>query len=77
MSTIWKIEKDKEKEKESRRPAKFIEKKGDRDLEREIKTKETFCVGRGTWKFCRSGEKMRNGSGDQCKVKMSGSEKKK
>ena len=42
----WKIEqeKDREKEKVGGMPAKFNEKKGDRDLEREKKTKETvFC----------------------------------
>ena len=39
MSTIWNIdqEKDREKEKVGGRPAKLNEKKGDRDLEREIK----------------------------------------
>ena len=38
---IWNIEqeKDREKEKVGGRPAKLIEKKGDRDLEREIKNK--------------------------------------
>ena len=37
---IWKIElKDREKEKVGGRPAKLNEKKGDRDLEREIKNK--------------------------------------
>ena len=44
---MWHIEKgkDREKEKASGRPAKLIEKKGDRDLEREIKkTKETFFL---------------------------------
>ena len=41
---IWNIEqeKDREKEKVGGRPAKLNEKKGDRDLEREMKTKETF-----------------------------------
>ena len=39
------------------------------------KTKETFFVGRTTWKFCSGGDKMTNASGHQCKVKMSGSEK--
>ena len=36
---MWNIEKgkDREKEKAGRRPAKLIEKKGDRDLEREMK----------------------------------------
>ena len=46
MSTIWKTEqeKDREKEKVGGRPAKLNEKKGNRDLEREIKNKEDiFC----------------------------------
>ena len=40
-SQIWNIEqeKDREKEKVSGRPAKLNKKKGDRDLEREIKNK--------------------------------------
>ena len=44
---IWnkEQEKDREKEKVGGKPAKFNEKKGDRDLEREIKkTKETFLL---------------------------------
>ena len=76
---IWNIEleKDREKEKVGGRPAKLNEKKGNRDLEREIKNKgDSFFVGKTTWKFCSGGEKMRNPSGHQCKVKMSGSEKK-
>ena len=76
---IWNIEqeKDREKEKVGGRPAKLNEKKGDKDLGREIKNKEDiFFVGRTTWKFCSGGDKMRNASGHQCKVKMSGSEKK-
>ena len=76
---IWNIEqeKDREKKKVSGRPAKLNEKKGDRDLEREIKNRRRlFFVGRTTWKFCYDGNKMRNASGHQCKVKMSGSEKK-
>ena len=43
---IWNIEqeKDREKEKVGGRPAKVNEKKGDRDLEREIKSKgDIFC----------------------------------
>ena len=41
---IWNIEqeKDREKEKVGGRQAKINKKKSDRDLEREIKTKETF-----------------------------------
>ena len=48
-SQIWNIkqEKDREKEKVGGRPAKLNEEKGDRDLEREIKNKQTkediFC----------------------------------
>ena len=53
MPTIWNIEQEKDREIENvdGRPAKINEKKGDRDLEREIKnnnnkkkTKETFCL---------------------------------
>ena len=40
------------------------------------KQRRHFFVGRTTLKFCSGGDKMRNASGDQCKVKMSGSEKK-
>ena len=63
---IWNLEqeKDREKEKVVGRPAKLNEKYGDRDLEREIKNEEDNF------------DKMRNASGHQCKVKMSGSEKK-
>ena len=48
---MWNIEqeKDREKEKVGGRPVKLNEKKGDRDLEREIKTKEAF--------FCSGGKK--------------------
>ena len=77
---IWNIEqeKDREKEKVGDRPVKRNEKKGDRDLERELKNKRRhFLVGRTTLKFCSGGEKMRNASDHQCKVKMSDSKKKK
>ena len=37
-----------ERQRKSDGPPKLNEKKGDRDLEREIKTKETFFVGRTT-----------------------------
>ena len=76
----WNIEQEKgrEKEKVGGRPAKLIEKKGDRDLEREMKNRRRhFFVGRTTRKFCVAAvTEMRNASGHQCKVKMSGSEKK-
>ena len=37
---------------------------------RDKKPKETFFVGRTTGKFCSSIDKMRNASGNQCKVKI-------
>ena len=40
------------------------------------KQRRHFFVGRTTGKFCSGGDKMGNVSGHQCKVKMSGSEKK-
>ena len=42
---------------------------------RDKKQRRHFFVGRTTSKFCKGGDKMRNASGHQCKVKMSGSEK--
>ena len=44
---MWNIEKgkDREKEKAGGSPAKLIEKKGDRDLEREIKRGDIFLLG--------------------------------
>ena len=69
--------KDREKEKVGGRPAKLNEKKGDRDLEqRDEKQSKHFFVERTRWKFCSVGDKMRNASDHQCKVKMSGREKK-
>ena len=67
---IWNKEQEKEGEKEKvgGRPAKFNEKTGDRQLEREIKNRRRHF-------FC-SGDKIRNASGHHCKVKMRGSEKK-
>ena len=51
------------------------EKKQQRSRARD-KKKETFFVGITTWKFCSGGNERRNASSHQCKVKMSGSEKK-
>ena len=77
---FWNVQQgqDREKEKVGGRPAKLNEKKGDRDLEREIKNKlkETSCWKNNMKLFCSGGNKMRNARGHQCKVKMSGSEKK-
>ena len=56
-------------------PAKLNEKKGNRDLEREINNKgDIFFVTRTRLQFCSCGEKIRNASGHQSKVKMSGNE---
>ena len=66
-------EKDSEKAKVGGRPVKLNEKKGDRD--RDKQQRRHFFVGRTTRKFCSGGDKMRNASGHQCKLKMSGSEK--
>ena len=73
---IWNIEqeKDREKEKVGDRPAKLNEKEGDRDLEREINKGDIFLLEFSSNKS--GGDNMRNASGHQCKVKMSGSEKK-
>ena len=73
---IWNIEqeKDREKEKVGGRPAKFNENRGDRNLELEIKNKgDIFFLKEQHENF---GNKMRNATGHQCKVKMSGREKK-
>ena len=74
---IWNIEqeKDREKEKVGGRPAKLNEKYGDRDLEREMKNKGDIFLLEFSSNESR-GDKMRNASGHQCKMKMSGSEKK-
>ena len=50
LRSFWKFhvvveqEKDREKEKVGGRPAKLYAKKGDRDLEREIKKGDIFCL---------------------------------
>ena len=79
MSTklIWNIkqEKDREKEKVGSRSAKLNEKKGDRDLEWEIKNKgDIFLLEEQQENFV---EVVAKWEGHQGKVKMSGSEKKK
>ena len=69
---IWNIEqeKDREKEKVGGRPAKLNEKKGDRDLEREIKNEgDIFLLHEHL-------VAAKCASGDQCKEKMNGSERK-
>ena len=58
---IWNIEqeKDREKEKVGGRPAKLNEKKGDRDLEREIKTKGDIFSEEQHENFVAAADKMR------------------
>ena len=68
---------EREIEKVSGRSAELNEKKGDRDLEWEIKKWRHYFCWKNSMKICSGGDKMRNDSGHQCKVKMSGSEKKK
>ena len=67
-----------QRKRESRRQATEAqrEKGRKRSRAREKNKGDIFFVGRATWKFCSGGDKMRNASGHQCKVKMSGSEKK-
>ena len=55
---------------------KLNEKKGDRDLEREIKKGDIFLLEEQHENFVAAVGKMKNDSGHECKVKMSGSEKK-
>ena len=71
---IWNTEQEKHREKE-----KVGGRQAKRKRARNKKKKEQrrhFLVVRTTRKFCSGGHKMRNASGHQCKVKMSGSEKK-
>ena len=72
-----KQEKDREKENVGGRPAKLNEKKGDRSRSRarDKKKEDIFFCWKNNNNFCNGGEKMRNASGHQCKVKMSGIEK--
>ena len=44
MSTIWNIEKEREKEKVGNRPVKLNERKGDRELECEVKNTKTLFL---------------------------------
>ena len=65
-----------ERQRKSDRPAKLNEKKGDRDLEREIKNKGDIFLLEEQHQhenFCSGGD---NVNGQQCKEKMSSSDKK-
>ena len=55
---------------------KLNEKKGDRDLEREVKTKGDIFSEEQHENFVAAADKMRNASGHQCKVKICDSQKK-
>ena len=70
---------ERQRKRESRRQASEaqLEKDRQRSRARDEKQGKHFFVGRTTRKYCRGGEKMRNASGHQCKVKMNGSAKKK
>ena len=67
-----------QRKRESRRQASEAqrEKGRQRSRARDKKQRRHFFVGRTTRKFCNGGDKMRNASGHQYKVKMSGSDKK-
>ena len=77
------LEQEKDRKRESRRQASEAQREEGRkrsrarDEKKKNKTKQRrhFFVGRTTLKFCIGSEKMKNASGHQCKVKMSGSEK--
>ena len=66
---------ERQRKRESRRQASEAqrEKGRQRSRARDKKQRRHFFVGRTTWKFCSSGDKIRNTTGHQCKVKMSGS----
>ena len=53
------------KEKVGGRSAKLNKKWCDRDLDRELKKRRHFFVGRTTSKYCSGDKKMRNASGHQ------------
>ena len=69
---------ERQRKRESRRQASETqpEKGRQRSRARDKKQRKHFFVGRITRKFCSGGNEMRNASGHQCKVKMTGSEKK-
>ena len=60
---------ERQRKRESRRQAS--------EAQREKSKGDIFFVGSTTWKFCSGGDKIRNASGHQCKIKMSGSKEKK
>ena len=66
---IWNTEKDREKEKVGKRPAKLNEKKSDRQLEREIKDKgDSFFLEEQRESFVAVVGKIRNASGHQGEI---------
>ena len=69
---------ERQRKRESRRQASEAQREKGRQgfRARDKKQRRHFFVGRTTWKFCSRGKKMRNTSGHQYEVKMSGSEKK-
>ena len=77
MSTNLEYTAEKDRKRESGRYAGEAQREKGRQgfRARDKKQRRYVCVGRTTWKFCSGGDKMRNASGDQCKVKTSSSEK--
>ena len=77
MSTYLEY-RERQRKRESRRHASEAQREMERQTARarDKIQRRHFFVGRTTWKFCSDGDKMRNASGHQCKVKMSGSDKK-
>ena len=69
---IWNIKQEKEKKWAAGQRSSTRKRLTGKKSERE-KQRRHFFVGRTTWKFCSSGDKIRNTTGHQCKVKMSGS----
>ena len=69
---------ERQRKRESRRQASEAqrEKGRQRSRARDKKQRRHFFVGTTTYKFCSGGDKMGNARGHQCKVKISGREKK-
>ena len=65
---------ERQRKRESRRQGSEAQReKGEQSCRvRDKKQRRRFFPRRTTWEFCRGGDKIRNASGHQCKVKMSG-----
>ena len=67
------LRRERQRKRESRRQASAAKRES---RGRDKQQRRRFFVGRTTWQFCSGGEKIRNASRHQCKVKMSGSQNK-